>query len=114
MNDLSYEETVELEKNIKFKNEANQVYQDFLNHFKLNIKDYKSEYGMFEIWSDSNNASYIDLKDGVFYYRARYLHESYDVTINPGYLFGYIKNKYRGYEHFKSDVLARKKQSEIE
>lgn len=111
MNGLSYEETIELEKNIKIKNEADAVFADFMRSFTLNVSSYNSKRGMFEIWNDSNNAAYIELKDGVFYYRARFLHESYDVTIKPSSLFEYIKGEYRGYGHFKSAVESAKKKS---
>lgn len=53
MEDLTYEQTVELEKNVKIKNEADQVYRDFINHYTLKVSEFEN--GEFEDWNDSNN-----------------------------------------------------------
>lgn len=106
--DLTYEQTIQLEKNIGIKNKANELYSDFIKYFTLNVSDYDESTGMFRVWSDSHNATFIEIKEKVFHYRARFLHESYDVIISPSHLFEYIKDQYRGVEHFESLVKVRK------
>ena len=102
MDDLTYEQTIELEKNVKIKNEADQLYRDFVNNFTLDVCSFKN--GEFTVWSDSNNRTFITINNNVFTYHCRFLHESYDVTITPSSLFLDIKRKYRGIDHFISSV----------
>lgn len=100
---MTYEETKELEANIKIKNEAEETYNKFFNNIKLDPKAYKGE-GRFVFWKDEHNAIYIRLKDDYFIFECRFLHESYNVIVTPDNLFWCIKNNYRGYEHLKSAV----------
>lgn len=109
MNNLNIEtleQTEELEKAIEIKKKAYELYNDFNKYFSFNADDYKD--GRFRIWNDSHNAAYIAVKENGFVYQGRFLHESYDVEINPASLFSYIKNKYRGVEHFSSSVFSAK------
>jgi hypothetical protein len=105
--EMDYNETKELEKNIKIKNEAEDVYKKFLNNIKLEAKNYSE--GRFLFWSDSHNATYFAIKDGHFIFQCRFLHETYNVTVTKEALFGYIKNNYRGYDHFKTAVSLTNK-----
>lgn len=100
---MTYEETIELEENIKIKNQANEIYKLFLKNVRLDVGKYKGN-GLFLHWSDEHNATYFKVGDNGFTYQCRFLHESYNVEINPSSLFRYIKEKYRGYDHFKSMV----------
>lgn len=100
---MDYNATIELEENIKIKNKANELYDLFLKNINLNVKNYEGN-GKFLHWSDSHNATYFVLKDNIFYYECDFLHESYKVCVTPESLFNYIKNKYRGVDHFDSAV----------
>jgi hypothetical protein len=105
METLNYEATIELEANIKIKNQAETIYQDFLNNVKLDVKKYKKN-GAFEHWSDSHNATYFYIKDEKFYYECKFLHEHYVVEVTPSGIFDAIKKSYRGVSHLESAVRA--------
>lgn len=96
--ELTYEKTIELEENIKIKNQADKIYADFLKNIKLEPKNYKGN-GRFLYWSDQYNQTYISLVDDKFVLQCRFLHESYDVEITPSSIFNALKNKYRGADH---------------
>ena len=102
---MTYEETIELEENIKLKNEANEIYEMFLQNIKLEPKKYKGE-GRFVFSQDSHNTTYITLKNEKFVLECRFLHESYDVEITPSSIFNGLKKKYRGIEHLKAYVWS--------
>lgn len=106
INELTYEQTIELEKNVKIKNEAQELYRDFVSNWKLNVRSFND--GQFEDWNDTHNRCFITIKENVFTYHCRFLHESYDVIVTPSHLFSYIKNEYRGLAHFKSAVQMHK------
>lgn len=101
---MTYEETIELEENIKIKNEANEIYEMFLQNVRLEPKKYKGE-GRFVYAQDAHNVTYITLKDDRFILECRFLHESYDVEITPTSIFNGLKNKYRGIDHLKAYVM---------
>lgn len=107
---MNYEQTIELENNIKIKNQADQLYKDFKRYFTLNVGSFKN--GRFTVWADSHNAAYIALEKNTFVFMCRFLHESYDVRINPSSLFTYIKEDYRGIGHFRSAVSRAKQRYE--
>ena len=98
---MNFDETVELEKNIKIKDEASEIYQNFKGNIKLKAADYTG-CGRFRVWSDSHNSTYIVITDSGFKAEFRFLHESYDVEITPKELFEKIKAKYRGIDHLKA------------
>jgi len=102
---MTYEETIELEENIKLKNEANEIYEMFLLNVILEPKKYKSN-GRFVFWEDSHNTTFIALKNDKFVLECRFLHESYDVEITPASIFSGLKNKYRGIDHLKAYVRS--------
>jgi hypothetical protein len=102
---MTYEETIELEENIKLKNEANEIYEMFLQNIKLEPKKYKGE-GRFVFSQDSHNTTYITLKNEKFVLECRFLHESYDVEITPASIFSGLKKKYRGVDHLKAYVRS--------
>lgn len=103
---MNYQETIELEKNIKIKNEAEKIYKDFMNNVTLSVSKFKD--GKFKTWSDSHNATYIKIVDNTFVFVCDFLHENYSVKITPECLFGYVKNKYRGLEHLKAEINGYK------
>lgn len=107
MTELTYEQTIELEKNIKIKNQANQIYKDFLENVKLGVDDYKD--GKFKVWSDSHNAEYIKIDNDEFIFECKFLHEYYSLRISPSSIFDAIKQDYRGLAHLKSFITTSKK-----
>lgn len=102
---MTYEETIELEENIKLKNEANDIYKMFLQNIKLEPKKYKGE-GRFVLSQDNHNTTYITLKNENFVLECRFLHETYVVVITPSSIFSGLKNKYRGIDHLKAYVRS--------
>ncbi|MBK7380437.1 MAG: hypothetical protein IPJ03_15895 [Ignavibacteriales bacterium] len=100
MDELTYEQVVELERNIEVKNQAKKIMNDFYNNVKLNIKDYSGN-GRFRLWHDQHNDIYVDLKDDKFYFRCRFLHESYDIEMTFNGIFQALKNEDRGIDHLK-------------
>lgn len=95
---MDYNEAVELEKNIKIKTKAEKICRDFKNNTKLEMKNYEGN-GRFVLWCDSNNKIYVDVEGPCPVFRCRFLHEEYDVVVNPGSVFTGIKNGYRGIDH---------------
>jgi len=104
--EITYEEVADLEKNIELKDKAKKIMNDFVDNVKLDIKGYKGE-GRFEYWSDAHNSIYIDLKDDNFYFRCRFLHESYDVEITFNGIFQALKNNNRGVEHLETHIRSK-------
>ena len=103
---MTYEETVELEKHVKVKIEADEIYWDFMNSVRLEAKSYNPSKDRFIVWSDSNNAKYIKIVDGKFVLQCRYLNNTYDMTITPSDIFGYINNNYQGLGHLKNYIRS--------
>lgn len=111
LEELTLEMTSELEKAIAIKKEVEQICADFKKYFKLNAGTWENK--RFTVWSDSNNATYIAFdqhNDLVF--QCRFLHETYDVIIRPSNLFNYIRDSYRGMEHFKSAISMMKRRAD--
>ena len=98
---MNYEQTIELEKNIKIKDTAQGMYSNFLKNIELKANDYIGE-GRFKVWSDSHNATFIMVTDSGFKVEFRFLHESYDVEITPQSIFEKIKLNYRGIDHLRT------------
>lgn len=101
--EMTYEQTIELEKNIKIKEEADELYDGFLKKVKLKASQYKGN-GRFLIWSDQHNSSFTTIKDEGFVVEYRFLNNSYDFLVSPSAIFTYIKEEYRGFNHFRSLV----------
>ena len=101
---MTYEETVELEKNVKIKDEAEKICRDFRNNVVLRVKDYDGA-GRFKIWSDSSNAVYVRVADEGLEFQGRFLHNNYDVMVNPASVFSAIKNGSRVIGHLESHSL---------
>lgn len=103
----TYEQTVELEENIKIKNKADKIYSDFQANVKLEVKNYKGE-GRFKHWSDSNNSTSFVLKNDVFTFRDDYLHNTYILDVTPSAIFSALKSKehniQRSVQHLESAV----------
>jgi len=103
MQTLTYEQTIELESNIRLKNEAERIYLLFLNNIKLKAKSYKGD-GKFLFWSDEHNAMYFQIRGDKFIFICAFLHENYSVEVTPAGIFDALKKKYRGVEHLSSVV----------
>ncbi len=110
INDLTYEQVTELEKNIKLKDKAKKIVDEFYENIKLNIKDYKGK-GRFDVWNDSHNNIYIYLKDDKFYFRCNFFHETYDVEVTYSGVFQALKNGNRGIGHLESHIESIKRKS---
>lgn len=100
MKDLTYEQTIELEENIKIKKKAETIYSNFLKNIKLSPADYRSKGFMF--WHDSHNSAFFTIdKDGHFNLECVFLHERYSVLVTPSGIFDALKLKYKGVEHLE-------------
>jgi len=100
---MNYEETVELQKNIKIKDEAEKICRDFKDNVRLNAKDYMGD-GRFKIWSDSHNAVYVQTGKESFEFQCRFLHETYNIAVTYNGVFDAIKRESRGIGHLKSHI----------
>ena len=98
MEELTYEQTIELEQNIKLKNEADVLYSKFLKNVKLEPSQYRGN-GKFIHWMDEHNKIYFQIKDDKFYFICAFLHEDYTVEATPSGIFSALKSKNRGVEH---------------
>ena len=107
---MTYEETIELEKNIIIKNDADELYSRFKKYVKLDVGKFDHKKNRFAVEKDSCNAVYLSIGADNFVYQCRFLHETYNCEITPSAIFGYIKDKYRGLGHFRAWVglLERK------
>ena len=101
---MNYEQTVELEKNVKIKDQANEIYNSFLNNIKLNANDYVGE-NKFKLWSDSHNSTFVVIIDSGFRVEFRFLHEAYNIDITPQSIFDRIKSNYRGIDHLRALII---------
>ena len=88
---MDYKMTRELEENIKIKNKAEEIVENFLAKVKLSLDKYNN--GKFELWSDQHNAEYIHIKDGVIEWEGDFLNNKYSIVITPDCIFSAIKNK---------------------
>lgn len=99
---MNYDETCELEANIKIRNKANELYELFFENVMLNPNTFKN--GKFKIWSDSHNAKYVYIVDDHFVYECCFLHEHYVLDITLDNIFNAIKRTSRVVDHFSVDV----------
>jgi len=105
--EMDFNQTVELEQNIKIKNEAIKICDEFFKNVKLKPSTYEDE-GRFKVWSDSHNSTYVIIDGDNFYYECKFLHEYYKMKITPEAVFKYIKNKYMGLGHLRVFVKGDK------
>lgn len=103
---MDYEETVELEKNVKIKDRADSIYKDFLEYVKLDVSSFKD--GKFKYWSDDCNATYFKIDDHSFAFICEFLHEGYYLRVTRASIFDAIKENYRGLEHFERALRTAK------
>lgn len=111
--DLTYEETIELEKNVKIKDAADDLYKRFKKNVTLSVGSLNRK-GEFEDWSDAHNRTYYTVENGMVFYHCRFIHETYDLSITPSSLFNYIKRDYRGLAHFRSSVTRHEKANKLD
>ena len=98
---MDYKQTVELEENIKIKNKAKESYEKFLKNTNLDVNSYAE--GRFRLWGDNYNNIYLKpIDENRFEFQCRFLHESYNLIVEPSYIFDAIKNKKRVWKHFES------------
>lgn len=106
--EMTYEETVVLERLIELKNKSKEMFKDFHKYITLSISNYKGE-GRFLIQGDSNNKTYVRLDSkGVFNVEFRFLHETYDIKISMEYIFESLKEDYKGVGHLRSLINSMK------
>ena len=103
--ELTYEQAIEMEENIRLKNKAEEIYNNFIKNVKLDLSTFND--GKFRIWYDSHNAKYLEISDNKFIYQCRFLHETYNVEVTPSAIFSALKDKYRGVEHLEVDSRGR-------
>ena len=103
--ELTYEQVIEMEENIRLKNKAEEIYNNFMKNVKLDLSTFKD--GRFRIWHDSHNAKYLEISGDKFIYQCRFLHETYNVAVTPSAIFSALKNNYRGVEHLEVDSRGR-------
>ncbi len=99
--ELTYEQVIEMEENIRLKNKAEEIHTNFMKNVKLDLTTFKD--GRFRIWHDSLNAIYLRIDGDKFVYECRFIHETYNVEVTPSAIFSALKNKYRGVEHLEVD-----------
>ena len=99
---MTYDETIELEKNIKIKNRANKIYSDFIENVQLKLNQHMGG-GKFKIWSDSHNAKYVIVHKGHLEYVCSFRHENYAIQITQKGIFDAIQENNRGVEHLEVD-----------
>ena len=104
---MNYEETIELEENIKLKNKAEEIYKQFQKNIRLEVSSYKGD-GRFLFWSDEHNQTYFKVEGDKIIFECRFLHEKYDVEVSLSGIFSALKNKYRGLDHLKATVREKK------
>lgn len=109
MSDLDFEQTVELEKNVKIKNQAIEICENFKKNITLSASSYEGD-NRFKNWSDSHNSTYIIVERDHFVYECKFLHEYYKLKVTPEAVFGYIKNNTRGLNHLVALVKTKKEQ----
>jgi hypothetical protein len=102
MDEMTYEQTVELERNIKIKNKAREIVEGFKNKVQLNLKSRKGL--QFTLWSDEHNATYLNISEEGMTFVCDFLHEYYCVGVNESCVFAGIKSRYRGIEHLASNA----------
>lgn len=106
---MNYEETANLEENIKIKNEANDLYRRFVKFVKLSVA--RRDKNEFEDWADAHNRAFYRVNENSVSFHCRFLHETYNLTITPSSLFESIKSNDRGLLHFKSSVDNHEKKA---
>lgn len=103
----TYEQTMELEKCIKLKNKADEIYRKFKQNIKLEICNYKGE-GKFVHWSDGNNSVSFVLTDNVFMFHGNYINNTYRLEVTPSAIFSALKSENHkakeGVKHLESQV----------
>ena len=100
---MTYEETIELEKNVKIKNRAEAIYNKFISNVNLSVEKHKGN-GRFLFWADEHNSTYFRADGDHFVFECRFLHETYNVEVTPSGIFMAIKNDHRGVLHLESAV----------
>ena len=104
---MTYEETIELEQHIKLKEEAKEIYRNFLQNIKLEPCKYKGN-GRFLHRGDCHNAEYFDMAEDHFIFVGDFLNNFYTVAITEANLFECLKEENRsksGVEHLR--VIVR-------
>lgn len=105
---MTYEEVKSVDANIKIKNDADIIYQNFLNNVKFEVKNYKGT-GRFLFWDDGNNQTYFKITNDTFYYECDFLHEKYCVEVTPSGIFRALVNDNKGVDHLISAVRDKGK-----
>lgn len=116
---MTYEETIELEQNVKFKNQADVLYSNFVKHAKFNLSDWDFSKNRYKIRSEEHNSAYIHFGKTSLTYQGRFLHNTYDLTITPSAIFSYLKADYEdknnrnGFGHLKSYIERITRDAEL-
>lgn len=85
---MTYEQTCELERNIKIKNKAKEIVAGFKDNVTLNLN---TKNGLrFTIWSDSHNAIYLEISNEKMFFICDFLNENYAITVDESCVFSGI------------------------
>ena len=96
--ELTAEDLADIEVLQKFRKEAEKLYRVVVNNQKVPLV--LDDMNRYKLWDDSNNAEYLALKDGEWFWQARYLHQTYDVPINMEKIY---KMMVGGYQQRKDE-----------
>lgn len=88
MKKMTYEETVELERNIKIKNKAKEIVREFKKNVSLDLSTKKGN--RFTIWQDQYNATYIEISKEDIIFVCNFLHEKYSIIVDESNIFNGI------------------------
>ena len=105
LEDLTTDDLKDIEELQKLKKESEDLYFKALNQKAPLYLDDKNR---FKVWSDSNNTEYLELKDGIWYWQARYLNQTYDVPIEKERLYKMHVMAYEFGKQHKGSCLANK------
>jgi len=85
---MDYQETIELERNIKIKNKAQEIVQGFKKTVKLDLTTKKGN--RFTIWADSHNANYVEIEEEEIIFIGDYLSQNMSIPISYSSIFNAI------------------------
>lgn len=99
---MTYEQTVELERNVKIKDKAKEIVDGFKKRVTLHLN--KRNGLRFTLWSDSHNATYLDISEDHMRFVCDFLHEKYSIRVDESSVFDGISNGDRVVNHLASEA----------
>lgn len=105
MDNMTYEQTCQLERNIKIKNKAKEIVKGFKEKVVLNLKTKKGL--RFTIRSDSHNATYVEIDEKKIVFICDFLHENYYIIVDKSHVFDCIQRGDRVINHLAAHADVR-------